>query len=434
MAKKIFYNKEPFQQELLVFRVNDKYEMSDQPKDNLILFNDNIRSFKFWNDLFTGVPRTEILFEDVNNQEIAKIRCDGYSFIRISLQYKYKIKKKEKNIVMVHDFIISSVEVVNKKADSVVYKLHGISYFDAFRKANIVYSSKYVKSTTTIVEEMLKAGNYPYDEFSNLTYSNKIIKYIAPVNAGLGDCIDEILSYTSTPGTGIYYVMHHMIKNQAQIVCIRDVFNEGRIGEVNYVLIPSKDDFADFERSLMDIDSKNYIPGNEVYDLIKPMSFNNFDYLTRSWSKDSYDFERYKDINYELTGEGSNLFQKIYKKIPKILTKKVKFSSDFEPLKYKELRSRMNKLTFFSDVVQFKCTGHIKREIGELIALSSGNTQLGQRYGGLWLIVRIYHKFEGGNYYNEIIAVRSEELKPAAVQKKKKQTVMVGTASDIPFE
>jgi hypothetical protein len=461
MPNKIFYNKEAFEQELLVFRVNDKYEMSDQPQDNLILFNDNIRSFKYWNDLFTGIPKTEILFEDVNNQEIAKIRCDGYAFIRISLQYKYKVKvdskikslksivdskikslksvvdskiksktdkkenkkksKKEieKTVTLIHDFIITSVDIVNKKADSVVYKINGISSYDAFRKANIVYSSKHVKSTTVIVEEMLKAGNYPYFKIPDLTHSSRLIKYIAPVNAGLGDCVDEILSYSSTPGTGIYYVMHHMIKNKAQIVCIRDVFNEGRIGQINYVLIPTKDDFADFERSLMDLDSKNYIPGNETYELIKPITFNNFDYLTRTWSKDKYDFQNYKDINYELNGEGSNLFQKIYKKIPKILTNRVKFSSNFEPLRYKELRARMNKLTFFSDVIQFKCTGHIQREIGELIALSSGNTQLGCRYGGLWLIVRIYHKFEGSNYYNEIIAVRSDELKPTIIPKKK---------------
>jgi len=415
-AKKVTYNKETFLQEILLYRIKDSFEESDQPRDNLILFNDNIRSFKYWNDFFTGVPKAEILFEDINNQEIAKIRCDGYSFVRLSLQYQLKKNKKTETVTIAHDFILSNVTTVNKKADSTVYKLTCISFYNTYRDGNIIYSSKNVKSSTQIVEEMLEAGKYPYDQLPDLTQSNKMLKYIAPVNAGLGDCIDEILSYTSTVGSGLYYVIHNISKNKAQLVCVNDVYSQKRIGSTNYVMIPTKDDFADFERSLMDLDSNNYIPGEEVYNLTKPMTFNNFNYLERSWSKDKYNYNNYKDINCKLSGKGSDLYQKIYKDVPKIVTNTMKFSSNFEPLRYKELRSRMNKLTFFSDVVQFKCTGNIKREVGELIAITCSNENLGNRYGGVWFIVRIYHKFEGGSYYNEIIAVRSDELKAVEVK------------------
>ena len=57
---KTYYNKEEYLQQIMIFRFLTEESKSDELRDTLILFNDNIRSYKFFNDLFTGIPQISI--------------------------------------------------------------------------------------------------------------------------------------------------------------------------------------------------------------------------------------------------------------------------------------------------------------------------------------------------------------------------------------
>lgn len=403
----LFYNKELYFQEIMIMRLKSDYENSNHNRDTLILFNDNIRSFKVFNDLFSAIPQMEIIFEDVNNQELHKLKPDGYTSVRLSLQYK----NDGDTTTIIHDFLLDDISVINKKADSTVYELSCVSIWESYRMLNVKYSSKKTKDSIKVVHEILNAADYPVNKknFKNVTPSGDKIHYIAPMNATLGDCVDEILSYTCNAKTGIYYIWHNLKNDNAEILSVNDTFTNLKIGKYNYLNIPTKDDFEDLNRSVMDLESMNVLKGAENYKVTMPLIFNNFSLKDRKWSKDTYSFRRLKEVNYKLPN-ADGLFDKIFKHIPKVVYKSDTIHLSYEPLTRGKLRDKIHDLTMYSDVIQFKCTGHLDREIGELMLLTSGNPAMSRRFGGLWLIVRIYHKFEGEQYYNEIIAVRNDEL------------------------
>ena len=400
--EKIQYNKEEYTQMISLMRLNP--EKSDKQKDYLTLLNDNIRSFKFYNDLLTGTPKIAVLFEDVGNQEIPKYKPDGYAFI--ILQIVDTIADTKEEITMSLSFTLQSIKIVNQKTESTVYELTGNSFYESYLNAQMLYSSKGVKSTTKIVEEMLKNGKYPFEPDKKLTHATSKTFYISPVNSTLGDCIDNILSYTVSQETGLYYVMHHMLSDKAKIISLKDVYKQLKIGTYNYVLIPTKESFAPLEISLMDLDSQQFVGGNDFYDLTNNMTLNNFDYLNRQWSTDKYTFKRVDEISPNFKKQG---YEKIYKEIPKLMSNKIRKTQEVMPIQYSKLREQVHKLSTFSDTIQFKTMGNLKRDVGELILIDCENDNLKNRFYCFWLIQRIYHKFEGGQYTNEIIAVRTDE-------------------------
>lgn len=403
----IYYNKEKYTQELTLYRLKSNYANSSFPSDTLILFNDNIKSFKYNNDLLTGIPQMTVVFEDVGNQAIANIRPDGYTYLSLNLKYKNNGQTTD----LYHTFILEDVDVLNKKSDSIVYEMTFSSMCSISLKLPVMYSSTTEKDITVIVKELLKAANYPIDDikFKMVTPSGLKINYITPVNAQLCDCLEDVLSYACEPKTGIYYVWHSLINNKAELLSINDVFNTLDVGEYNYLNIPTKDNFEDLERSLTNLISINYIKGSDNFIMNMPIEFNKFDLKTRKWEKDPFPYKKFKDIVYKLPGNSIGTYDKLFKQIPKIVYNSDKLTYSYEPLNRSKLRDKIHNLTMFSDVIQFKCMGHLARDIGELIIIDSGNEELSKRYGGLWLIVRISHEYSGSQYYNNIIAVRSDE-------------------------
>lgn len=403
--KKLQYNKEDYTQQLFLFRFDPK--KSDEIKDTLVLFNDAIKSFKVYNDLLFGLPKIEVLFEDVGNQEIPKFKADGHTLI--GLEMEYAIPATGEKINLHHTFSLQNIELIDKKTESTVYKLLGNSFFETYMNAQILYSSKTKKEASKIVPEILKAGNYPFEPDKEMTDSKNKLFYITPVNATLKESIDNILSYTVDPTAGIFYVMHHLLKNKAKIVNIKDVFEQGIYGKFNGIIIPTKDSFSNLESSLMDLEGDQVIGGNDFFEKTKNVTLNNFDYLNRKWSQDKYDFNRLSKTLPQMKPE---LFNKIYKSLPDFYSNKnIQYRNEFQPIQYSKLRDKIHQLNMYSDVIQFKTIGNITREIGELILIESADPLINNRFGGAWFIERIYHNFSGGTYMNEIVAVRVSTYK-----------------------
>jgi hypothetical protein len=153
-----------------------------------------------------------------------------------------------------------------------------------------------------------------------------------------------------------------------------------------------------------------YIKGADYYKYTKNIKQFNFNYAKRKWSIDKYKFKRFSEI---FPVSNSKIMDLSFNNIPKFFTNTLRFEEQNETITYGRLREKIHKLTMLNDVIQFKMIGMINREVGQLIAIDSLNPLFVERYKGIWIIERVYHKFSGGSYTNEIIATRVEKLKTA---------------------
>ena len=414
-SKKV-YNKEEYVQAIELYTLNPK--KSEDILVSLNLFNDNIKEIKIINDLLTATPKLIVLFEDVGTQEISKYKSDGYTFLRLYITYKDRDTNSD--LKFFHDFIVNDIKLINKKSESTVYEISGYSFFQAYWKGNIIYSSgKEVKAATKIIEEMLIAGKLlkpGTKKHKDLTQSANKFHYIAPTNAPLKACIDDILAYTVDTDTGIYYVGFRLLDNEPFILSLNDIYNEPLkyAGKYNYIFLNNEDSFEILEKSVMDFESMNYIHGAENYDLIKPITLTSYDYTKRNWSEDVYDFKRFDKIS---PTQHNTQLEKNYKELPETYSKKIKQYEVGAPIHYGSLRERIHKLNILGDVIQFKCIGNMKREVGQICVIDSKAPLFIDRYKGLWMIERVTHIYTGQTYINDCIAVRVEKIKPNSNKK-----------------
>ena len=73
----------------------------------------------------------------------------------------------------------------------------------------------------------------------------------------------------------------------------------------------------------------------------------------------------------------------------------------------------MRRLFSYTDVIEFKVYGVLKRNVSQFINIRiSENSKIFHNYDGLWYITRIFHSFDRSHYHNTIQACRIDEREP----------------------
>jgi hypothetical protein len=186
----------------------------------------------------------------------------------------------------------------------------------------------------------------------------------------------------------------------------KTVFQNKLFSKSSNFVIPSNKSFGDMNNTIFEFTNPTYVEGTKYFDLVSDTSVKSFDHTLRKWSTNDYTFNKKSKTDYHL-----DKYSKKYKQNLDFIDKKLKYKNTYAPLNMGKIRSDIEELTLYGDVIKFKTIGLIHRDIGELITLQSEDNALNDRYGGYWMILRIYHKFENSAYINEIYAVRNEKGK-----------------------
>ena len=396
--EKVNYNQESYFREVSISNLIGKDESL---VDTVIFPEDHITSVDYLNDLQEPGPRISLLIVDHENV-IGEYKADGFSIIKFTLIYE--------GTQISLDFVISDIEEIEKQNKKIIYKIIGDSIIYTQFNSHIWYTSKAAKlSATHIIEELLKQATIPViPPDKGFLHSSSFFDHIAPVNSTINENIDYLLSRATTNASGLYFLPYDIRHNSFKLLSINNAFQTQKENTKtwNKILIPSDTKMGDLEEMARNMQYNNYIQGISNFKAASRVNVINFDRKTRTWKTDPYP---YKKIMSYFPGpdQKSKLTPPIIKDIPKSFSHKTRFQEEFSSIHYPQLGNRINKLFRHLSVLQFDCTGFIKREVGEIFFVTAPpQSKEFEKYAGYWIISRIVSKFSLNEFTQNISLIR----------------------------
>lgn len=405
------YNRETYDVTIEIARINLKDTTKIVTESVYTLVNDNISKISIINDLNTCYPYLELEYNDISSLSVTNYPCDGYTLININISHN----SEDKSFNIKHTFVVDDISIASNSLQQIYYKITGSSITSINLKSKIDYSTnKKILSATKICKDLLTIVGYPIEPVNEPDSTNKL-QYITPVNYSVLDNLNYLLHYASNDATGIYYLIYNLIKQQGKVVSINQLFTNSNLTNLfnyNNFIIPSKSGINDQYTTIYDVKYNNFIKGSNTYDIAGKVTFNNFDYINRRWSQDVYNFNR---INSSLPKLPNNYgYRSVYKNKPNIVGGN-RFNTEQSNISFPELFKKLDKLYKYYSDIQFNCFGNISRDIGQVIQVNAYDKMVNSKYGGFYMIARIYHTFIKDNYTCNVTAMRTMEQKPEII-------------------
>lgn len=410
------YNQENFDVDLIVNRIdpNDTSIFLEQARYALNL--DFVSRMIIGNDLLNPVPFIQIDYLDKGNLNLEKYPADGRTILSMEMNALHTEGKK-----FDHLFIIDNIKILDKQSRENIIRIEGRSYIHPILQSKVDFSSgkdneDSYKEYTKIAKDLLNYVKYPLNrEGLETDHKNH---FIAPANFTVNDCIDYLLSYSFSSTMGMFYLIYNMIDQQGKILSLKELFENFDPNEIpsddiptyNIFSIPSENGIISEYTATNNFISKNTIYGSSTYNLVSKAEEFSFDYITRNRLNNPYNFNRLKKILPSLPSSLLNDYEEIPKDIPKIIGQDLKFTEELPNLSFGRIYEKADILFKKMENVQFNCYGHLFRDVGNLGFIFGSNPVDAERYGGFWMIARIYHIFTRGNYISNITCVRDMKL------------------------
>lgn len=405
------YNRETYDVTIEIARINNKDSTKIINESIYTLVNDNISKITIINDLDKCYPVLEIEYDDISSLSVTNYPSDGYTLLNVKISHT----TNDKIINIKHTFIVDDISLIFNNLQQTYYKITGSSIISTLLNSKIDYSTnKKLLSATKICKDILTSVQYPLELNNEIDSSNKI-QYITPVNYSVLENINYLLHYACNDNNGIYYLIYNLIKEQGKITSINTLFNNNNLTNLfnyNNFIIPSKSGLNDQYTTIYDIKYNNFIKGSKTYEVAGKIKFNDFDYINRKWSQNIFNFNKINSCLPKLPNNYN--YRSIYKDKPNIVGGN-RFNTEQGNIYYPELFKKVNNLYKYYSDIQFNCFGNIGRDIGQIIQINAFDKMVNSKYGGFYMIGRIYHTFIKDNYTCNVTAMRTMEQKPGII-------------------
>ena len=402
------YNREAYDVDITIARIDLKDTTKIVESSRYTLYTDNISKITIINDLETCYPQLEIEYNDISSLSVTNYPSDGYTLINLRLI----LNVNDKIVNLEHPFIVDDISIMSNSIQNIYYKITASSITSVNLKSKCDYSTnKNSLSATKICKDILTQVKYPLDNIKDIDSNNKL-NYITPVNYSTLQNIEYLMHYGSGDVTGIYYLIYNMIKQTGRVASINQLFNQDSLSNIqnyNTFILPSKGGLNDQYTTIYNVKYNNFIKGSNTYDIASKTTFNEFDYINRKWSQNIFNFNR---INSSLPKLPNNYnYRSVYKDKPNIVGGN-RFNSEHATVSYPELFKKLDKLYKYYSDIQFNCFGNLNRDIGQIIQINAFDSMVNSKYGGYYMIGRIYHTFVKDSYTCNVTAIRTMEQKP----------------------
>lgn len=399
------YNRESYDVDINIARIDTKDTTKIVDSTVYTLYTDHISKITIINDLDTCYPSIEIEYNDIGSLSVTNYPSDGYTL----MNFRMTLTSNDHIINLQHSFIIDDISIMSNNIQNIYFKITASSLSSVNLKSKIDYSTNNkLVSATKICKDILNQCKYPLDTVIDIDSVNKL-EYITPVNYTVLKNIEYLMHYGSGDVTGIYYLIYNMIKQKGRVVSINQLFNQESLNNVqnyNKFIMPSKGGIHDQYTTMYDIKYNNFMKGSNTYEVAAKSTFNEFDYIKRKWSQNIFNFNRIDSSLPKLPNTYNT--RSVYKDKPVIVGGN-RFNSEHSTVSYPELFKKLDKLYKYYSDIQFNCFGNLNRDIGQIVQIDAFNNVVSNRYGGFYMIARIYHTFVRDNYTCNITALRTTE-------------------------
>lgn len=403
------------------------------------LVNEYLSSIAIYNNFDNPYPYIEFEYMDMGTQTIVRYPADGHTTL---VAVMVLIAPDGETTTLRHIYNVVDVKPVLNTKDFTTFKIKAVSVLYNSLAASVEYSTGGDKPEypTKIARDILKKVEYPIKEidyqssvFGNLEsrygatiFENPVIEsstetkmvYISPANYTVTMNVDYLLKMASrSKSSGMFYFLYNMYDSVGYIYNPNAMFNKidpanlySYVLPFNVATIPGREGDSGSELlNINDFRFQNYIGGHNMFNYTGKTTLYNFDYLNRRLVKDVY---KLKDIQaiVPALNESNKTFQSIYKD-KSDLFKMNKYDREDVNWAYSRLYEKTDMLFRMGNVMEFRMMGNILRDAGQLMVVRAPSTILNLRYGGIYMIMRVRHSFTNKRYINDIVAVRTMELK-----------------------
>jgi len=299
-------------------------------------------------------------------------------------------------------FVIDKLMIKNKDSGISSYLVSG-THIDFQKLESQVNYSTYgkndgtLKDAVTILEEIFKSGGINFSKSSNAQQSGMTINYISDCTDDLRDQTDKLLNVASSSGNGIYFMGYNLIKSSFNLVSATDVQKEGS----KSLLIASGNSGStnDIYESIEDMEEidTGYI-GSSAHKFYDNRIVNIFDPIKRKWTKKTHDFSQIEKILKRQSLSSEVLYHppQWQQKFPMAVNQR----QDVDDAEFGfALRSEM----LLARCIKINVGGNLNFNTGEMIMLGSYDEKMMNKYGGMWLIIIVNHRFGRSDFRTELI-------------------------------
>jgi hypothetical protein len=409
MAYDITYNKETYRVTIELARLDRKDPTLVIQSSIYTLVQDYISRIQLINDMNDYFPYMEIEYTDKGHNLWKRYCDDGYTTMKFAMS-QYRSEGQEP-VALSHSFIVSSIKLIDMNINQATYRVKCTSALFHLLRSYSEYSTgeNYMPATMIAKLILIKAG-YPIATGKGDTESSAetVMPYISPANFTVLQNVKYLMKKAIAPGQGMFYLFYNMLSGNGTIANLNDLFNKypQNVNNRNAFEIPAITNNPISFMNMADMKCDNMLTGPGSFNFLGKTTLNNFDYLTRTWNKKSFDYKKLVDMLPSLNQQYKD-FKKIYRKIPANITKNDKYDREETSVAYDAIYDKLNMLYQYYSVMQFNNWGSLQRDIGQVIGVVSQDGAMMGKYGGAWMISRITHSFTRDNYVNNIIAVRT---------------------------
>ncbi len=408
-------------------------------ENTITLVNEYVSNVAIYNNFDNPYPYIEFDYMDMGSQTIIRYPADGHTTMLVAFAL---VAPDGKTTPVSHLYTVVDVKPVLNTKDFTSFKIKAVSILYNNISAQIEYSTggDNLKYPTQISREILKKVGYPILEtnyqssvfqtmvnnYNSLQVDTTVVEsaaetkmvYISPANYTADMNVDYLLKMASrSKSSGMFYLLFNMYDSIGYIINPNTIFEKidmtnlySYVLPFNVVSIPGREGDSGLEHlNINDFRFQNYIGGQNMFNYTGKTTIYNFDYLARRTVPDAYDLEAVKDIVPALN-DSNKTFQSIYKEKSDLVNKN-KYDREETNWSYSRLYDKTDRLFRMGNVAEFRMTGNILRDAGQLMVIRAPSTILNIRYGGIYMIMRVRHSFSNKNYINDIVAVRTMELK-----------------------
>jgi hypothetical protein len=411
----ISLNTEDFALTVEIIRDVTDIGQKDRNSINQILHNDYIKEYSFTSDLAYPIITGNMVFQDQGSFLFSKITADGRTFMSFTLEKVGRSNVSAKIERFSHIFIITKIDMLERFTEESTYRISFVS-LEWYKFNNYLnYSSEGDKPVLNILEELVKTAGLKLKPNKETKQVNRSQFFITPTSYTLLDSIRYLLSIAVDSDNGFYFFNHDHIKNEYNITSLKQLYSKLRNGENdelnvnNIFILPSVHFIATGvigRQGIQEFTELNMNGADVTTELLKPFSFQTYDYITRSFKEVNINFNK---LAGTLPTPQSNSYRNNINPPLKEITdiNNFNYQRERDPINSFSYYFSVAKLFMWNRVAEFKVFGNIERKAGDLIFISIPEAdEHYEQLNGYWYILRCSHEFDKKTYYNYIQACR----------------------------
>ena len=358
---------------------------------------DDIANFQIDSDLSRITLTCSMLYYDRQNIIATHFYADSSTVLQVQLATEYT-KVKAKTMMA---FVIDAIQVISKDTGVACYQISGTHIDFQKLEAQVNYSTYNMmngkpQDALEIVKNLLAAKNIENSTDKAITESGKTINYISFVNDELRTQIDKLMNIASAGGIGIYFLGYDILKSTFIISSAVNVPTDGaRVLMIANATSGSTFDNYAAVKSMEEINT-GYI-ASSAHKFYDDREISTYSHIDRKWSKKIYKFDDISKILQSKEMASEILYSPPNWQKTSPLAKDQIQDVDDSTFGF-ALRSEM----LLARCIKITTGGNLQYRTGEMIFLGSHDDSMLLKYGGMWLVTMINHKFTRSIFDTEL--------------------------------